>query len=45
MTFKPMNLEEGCKNFRRMFISDELYIFLAKKYAHAGISIRKHVSG
>ena len=33
MTFKPMNLEEGCKNFRRMFISDELYIFLAKKYA------------
>ena len=22
MTFKPMNLEEGCKNFRRMFISD-----------------------
>ena len=31
MTFKPMNLEEGCKNFRRMFISDELYIFLAKK--------------
>lgn len=33
MTFKRMNLEEGCKNFRRMFCDDELYLFLAREYA------------
>lgn len=33
LKFKPMNLKQGCRNFRRMFICDEIYLFLAEAYA------------
>ncbi len=33
MKFKPMNLKEGCRNLKRMFENQELYVFLAREYA------------
>lgn len=35
MKFMPINLDAGCKNFRRMFENDDIYTFLAKEYASA----------
>lgn len=35
MKFKAMSLKEGCRNLKRMFENDELYIFLAQEYARS----------
>lgn len=35
MKFIVPDLKQGCRNFKRMFISDEIYIFLAKEYARS----------
>lgn len=35
MSFQKIGLKEGCKNFARLFGSDEIYTYLAAEYAKA----------